>query len=602
MSPWSARIGGVTVSTQLLERRRSSIPEGFPPLFVVIYARASVDKRGRAISVESQVKAGKQWCADNGATVVAILHDNNMSASRYATAERPEYAEALRLLATGEANALWTWENSRAQRELDVFVRLRRILIDRHGYWIYDDHVWDMNDPDDQISTAEDALEAEKESARLRKRVLRGRNHRALELWWHGPKTWGLRKIWDQRTGECIALEKDEEEAPAAAELCRRLLARESASVIANDFNARGILPPHALQWRTRHVMRVHELSMDPVAWESFTRSLLADQLDSACRVVTMMASRENPKNIVRVLNRSGAAHVFPGVWNGEKVKSAALRNPTLAGLKLHHGEIIGEGRWPKIIEPEEYYELVAMYGRPDRGKVKDGERIRHLLTGILLCGRCDGRCRVARRLPSKKKRTERTKRSQPTYECKSGHRKRAQAVTDAFVTEALLSRLERPDAAELFRVQVSADPLKDALKRAKELRARLDTFIDQATAGRLSAESLAKIEKKLQPQIEAAEREITDRSTSSVVGQVVGPNARQVWAQLRLEQKRAVLRATLRARLLPARRGRAGFDPASVEITWLTAPAPVPAALLADTPTDVTTKGEQKAAFLVPV
>jgi site-specific DNA recombinase len=152
-------------------------------LSVVIYARASKDGKGRKISVASQVAQGRKWCTQVGATVVAVLVDNDLSASRYATEARGDYEEALRLLATGAANCLWTWENSRAQRELDVFVRLRKILVEVGGFWAYDDRLYDMHDPDDRVDTAEDAVDAERESEKLRKRVLRGveaRDGRAL--------------------------------------------------------------------------------------------------------------------------------------------------------------------------------------------------------------------------------------------------------------------------------------------------------------------------------------------------------------------------------------------------------------------------------------
>jgi site-specific DNA recombinase len=576
------------VTTSLIQRVRRRITEGFPPLYAVIYARASVDRRGRSVSVESQVKTGVQWCEENDVTVVAVLRDNNLSASRYATAERPDYAEALRLLSIRKANLLWTWENSRAQRELDVFVQLRRILIDIGGFWAYDERVWDMNNPDDRISTAEDAVEAEKESERLRKRVMRGKNTRALDGLWHGPKSWGLRKVWDQRTGECIALEPDEVEAPAAEEMCTRVLAGEAETVIAEDYNDRAILPPQAMQWRTCHVVKVHELSMDPVGWAELTRSLTEEQLDSACRIVTMMGAMEHPQQIVRVLNRSDAAHVFPGRWTPGKVRSAVL-NPMLAGLKVHRGTIIGEGKWPKIIEPDDYYRLVAKLGDPLRQKVKDGTRIRNLLTGIALCGKCGGRIRMARR-------KTKTMGSNPYYVCNKGCRARAKEVTEAFVVETLLARLEDPNAVELFRLEVKTDALSEAMNKARDLRARLQGFIDQAVAGNLSPEALAQVEQKLTVEIEAAERQITTLGVSSVVSPVAGPQARETWASLRLEQQRAVLRAVLRVRLLPARKGRGPFDPATVQITWLTAPAEVPPALLAQAKLDAKTKGEAKA------
>jgi site-specific DNA recombinase len=161
--------------TRALNRRAAKSAAGeLPPLRGIIYARASKDAKRRAISVSSQVAAGRRFFKKHNIVVVPVLIDNDMSASRYATHERGDYAEALRLLMTGAANLLWTWESSRATRKLDVFVELRRILVDMGGYWAYDGRIHDMNEPDDRIATAEDAVESEKESERLRKRVWRG--------------------------------------------------------------------------------------------------------------------------------------------------------------------------------------------------------------------------------------------------------------------------------------------------------------------------------------------------------------------------------------------------------------------------------------------
>lgn len=222
------------------------------------------------------------------------------------------------------------------------------------------------------------------------------------------------------------------------------------------------------------------------------------------------------------------------------------------------------------------------------RQKVKDGTRIKHLLTGIALCGKCGGPLRMANRKTSASK-------SYPHYVCGKGCRARAKEVTEAFVVEALLSRLEDPNAVELFRLEVKTDALSETMNKARDLRARLQGFIDQAVAGNLSAEALAQIEQKLTPQIEAAEQQIKTLGVSSVVGQVAGPQARKTWAALRLEQQRAVLRAVMRVRLLPARRGPGPFDPATVQISWLTAPAEVAPAVLAQAKVDSKTKGEAR-------
>ena len=97
-----------------MNRRLSrSITGELPPLFAVIYARASNESKARKVAVSPQIAVGCKFCKDNGITVVAVLVDNNLSASRYATEERQDCNEALRLLSRGRANLLWTWENFR---------------------------------------------------------------------------------------------------------------------------------------------------------------------------------------------------------------------------------------------------------------------------------------------------------------------------------------------------------------------------------------------------------------------------------------------------------------------------------------------------------
>lgn len=528
-----------------------------PPLRGIIYARASQDRKGRSISVASQVTAGRRFFKKHNIVVVAVLVDNDLSASRYAKHERQDYKEALRLLVTGDAKLLWTWENSRATRELDTFVELRSILIKVGGYWAYDDRIYDMNDPDDRIDTAEDAVDSERESEKLRKRVRRGVETRAYAGDPHGPKWWGHNRVFD-RTG-VVTVEIDPVTGPLAAELVRRLLGGENETVIANDFNRREIPCMHEKKWTAFHTRKLYDLARDPLSWAKLTAQLDADQMESAVTALLWLNERESPSVVARRLNQDEAAHVFPGVWTNAKVRSIAL-NPSLAGLRVHQGEIIGKGNWKGVIKPSEHHRVKAKLNDPERNTRKDGDRIKHLLSGILLCGQCEGGTTAI----------ETGHRN--AYRCKKNHASRAKPKTDAFVVEAVLSRLERPDAIELFRAHTDAeDELQKAVEAAQELRARLDGFTDKAAEGALSPERLARIESKLVPQIEAAEQRARQIGVAPLLNDIIGPNARKAWTKLMLVQKREVLRAIVRPRLLPTEsRGRAAFDPNAIEVSWL--------------------------------
>lgn len=554
--------GGLSVGKALTRQLMKAAAGEQVRLRVVIYARASKDGKGRKVSVGSQIKWGKQWCERVGAVVVAVLVDNDLSASRYATEERGDYEEALRLLATGAANCLWTWESARAQRELDVFVRLRRLLEDVGGFWAYDDRIYDMSDPDDRIDTAEDAVDAERESEKLRKRTLRGVRDRALEGLWHGTVSYGYRIVYDQDTGEASRV-VDEDERPIAREIVLTLTETGNERRLAKELNKRGVPCARATRWRADQVVKLYSLSQEADGWAKFIAGLQPEQVDSAYEALVRLRS-DSPSQVAKDLNKGQRAHPMPSKWESATVRSVAL-NPFLAGWRVHRGKIIGKGTWDAIITEDEHTAVVAKLGDPAQRNVKDGDRVKWLLTGILLCSICETGVTTATRYGSM------------VYRCKSGHLTRNMAKTDSVVVERLLRRLSSDGARELFQYEGQAKELTEAVKTAQDLRARMSTFTDKAADGELSADALSRIEAKLLPQIEAAETRARQIGVSPAVAELVGPDAPEVWERLHVTQKRAVLRALVRPRLLRTKGGRAPFNPDHVTMSWLGPPAPIP-------------------------
>ncbi|MBM7771250.1 DNA invertase Pin-like site-specific DNA recombinase [Actinokineospora baliensis] len=523
----------------------------------VIYARASADKKGRAISVASQVAAGKLFFKENGIELVAILRDNDMSASRYAVYERPDYKRALDLLRSGDAKLLWTWENSRAQRELDVFVVLRKLLIEVGGFWAYDDRIYDMNDPDDRIDTAEDAVDSERESEKTRKRVLRGVKNRANDGWWHGPKPFGYTKVFHPESGEAIEMVPHPVTGPAVKEMAKRAIAKKPYSSIAKYLNDANVPTPRDGRWNARQVKNIYAASLDAVAWANLMDQCSPEQQELARDVVVRVSvDREHPSWIARSMNMDGKPTVYASPWNGSKVRSV-LMNPAIAGLRVLRGTILCKGRWEALITEKQRTLLMVRLGNPTVKPRRDGIRAKHLLSGILGCSKCERFCYAH-------------KRDGGIYACNQGHISRRVEDTDAFITEMVLARLE--SAPELFRVTESTDELSRAQADAEELRARLEGFTTEAVNGNLTAKRLAVIEAQLLPKIEAAEKRIHDLSTAPTLAPIAGAQARQVWADLDLAGRREVLRTVMRPRLVRTPvRGR--FDPDAVSVTWLSGP-----------------------------
>ena len=94
----------------------------------IIYTRVSAD-RGKARSVAEQEQECRAECERRGWPVAEVLTDNDRSATRYATKDRPQYARLRELLTPGDV--LVFWEASRAQRDMARYVELRDLCADR---------------------------------------------------------------------------------------------------------------------------------------------------------------------------------------------------------------------------------------------------------------------------------------------------------------------------------------------------------------------------------------------------------------------------------------------------------------------------------------
>src|SRR4051794_38227944 len=106
-----------------------------PALRAVIYTRVSSDPNDRGRSVSEQEAECRTVATHNGWQVVRVFSDNDRSASRYATKDRPEYRKLIGYVASGEADVLVTWESSRAQRDLDAYTKLRALCESAGVLW-----------------------------------------------------------------------------------------------------------------------------------------------------------------------------------------------------------------------------------------------------------------------------------------------------------------------------------------------------------------------------------------------------------------------------------------------------------------------------------
>ena len=279
---------------------------------------------------------------------------------------------------------------------------------------------------------------------------------------------------------------------------------------------------------------------------------------EAARRVV----AGETPYAIAQDFNARGipTPRGGPRGWDLTQVKRLVTR-PAYVAQRVYGGRVVGKGEWPAILEERTYAACVARLSDPTRRTQRDSA-VRHLLSGIAVCGVCGDRVRVQRN------------RGSLAYLCASGgfHVSRTERLVDDVVTVAAVDRLARPDLVELLAGGEDT-AVREALAEAKELRDRLSGFYDSAAApGGITPAALARIEAQMLPQIEAAEQRARRVVVAPVLVEAAGPDADARWDRLTLPQRRDVIRALMDVRILPAGRGRRTFDPRLIEITWRTA------------------------------
>lgn len=229
-----------------------------------------------------------------------------------------------------------------------------------------------------------------------------------------------------------------------------------------------------------------------------------------------------------------------PQAWLPVTVRRIAL-SPTNAALRVHQGEVVGDAAWPALISREDHDRITELMTAPGRNRrLTADSTARHLLSGIATCGPCGG---PMRRLAPK--------RGRANYTCRDCMRtSRAQTPLDEYVTEFALALLGSIDASDLDRPNPDADAARE---NAEALERRLEAFTISAADGEVSPAALARIEARLLPQVAAARAKAKALSAPRGIDPKAVEDPHSWWGSATMEQKRTLLRATVRVTVEPS-------------------------------------------------
>jgi hypothetical protein len=333
-----------------------------------------------------------------------------------------------------------------------------------------------------------------------------------------------------------------------------RVLAGWSLSHVADELRAQGVHGPHRVKVRDEQ----GRVLLDDGRWVGKRHPDVAERAVTNSSTVTRQAVRG---------------------W---------LLNPSIAGLRVHRGEIIGAGNWEPILDRQTWEQVRALLTAPRVVERRDGRAYpvtsaprvssgrKYLLTaGLAVCGVCGAALVGAK---SQMHNTRRL-RTVPYLKCHpSNGGKGCVAVmlepTEAYVADELFAKLETEPG---FAVALASD-------QHAERRAELAADLAQIQADRVTAAG-QKARRKISDGEWQAMRDVYDEEeakTQQMMREVPPPLIEAGgldWAMMRelwsdpaalLDERRAFLRRyVVRVTVHRARKGAKTFEAARVTIDY---------------------------------
>lgn len=256
----------------------------------------------------------------------------------------------------------------------------------------------------------------------------------------------------------------------------------------------------------------------------------------------------------------------------GSKITPTALRTlllrPRNYGMRVHQGQIIGQGKWQPLISIEDGERLRLLLTDPARRKNRAARR--YLLSGMLSCGKC-GATLVSRPREGVRRYAcgMQTTKADPC----SGIYINAINI-ETFIADAVLLRLDSPALAD-NRTGNSEDDaqVKSLGDQIAADTARMDDLAAMFADGEVSREEWKIARDRLESRLEVSRRTLARLTRRDALESYVGhgESLREQWESLNLSKQVPIIKAVLDyATIMPAKqRGIPGLDLTRVVPTW---------------------------------
>jgi DNA invertase Pin-like site-specific DNA recombinase len=280
-------------------------------------------------------------------------------------------------------------------------------------------------------------------------------------------------------------------------------------------------------------------------------------------RAYNMVLAGSSLADVCRLWNGAQAFTLNGQPWTNAAV-SKFLRKPRNAALREHNGEIIGKGTWPPLIDETTWRAAqTVLDGRPGGGPRGRRSVRRHLLTGVLDCGKC-GHYLSGNLIDQG---------STLVYSCKACRGVSVRALDiEPLVYELMIGRLAMPDAVDLLKAELHDEAEAETLRaELNTLYGRLEEIGVERGEGLLSGLQAKAASDTVNEKIAAVERRQQDQERLRVFeGLKLGhPKVAFGVRALSPDRFRTVLAMLATVTVMPVGRGNHIFQPERVQVNW---------------------------------
>jgi DNA invertase Pin-like site-specific DNA recombinase len=226
------------------------------------YRRLS-DKKG-GTSIEDQGDDNAAAAEDQDWDLGIPYIDDGRSASRYARGRRGDFDQLVKDLQSGPtgprsdfgADVLMLWESSRGSRRVGEWVTFIELCEDKGvKIWVTThERLYDPANGRDRKALIDDANDSEYESYKTHRRVSRTTPKEARRGRPHGEAPYGLKPLYDERTGKLLTWIEDPARSMVPKQLFEMLEAGFSFTEIVRCFHARGYVNKSGRPWTHGHL------------------------------------------------------------------------------------------------------------------------------------------------------------------------------------------------------------------------------------------------------------------------------------------------------------------------------------------------------------